>query len=35
MYFDKETREFGLSPADIIARHGRDMSFPVPFEAPE
>ncbi|UXC18567.1 hypothetical protein [Comamonas squillarum] len=35
MYFDKETREFGLSPADIIARHAHNMSFPVPFEAPE
>jgi hypothetical protein len=35
MYFDKESREFGLSPADIIARHAHNMSFPVPFEAPE
>lgn len=35
MYFDKETREFGLSPADIIGRHAHNMSFPVPFEAPE
>lgn len=35
MYIDKETGEFGLSPADIIARHAHNMSFPVPFEAPE
>jgi len=35
MYIDKETGDYPLSPADIIARHAHNMSFPVPFEAPE
>ena len=35
MYIDKETGDYPLSPADIIGRHAHNMSFPVPFEAPE
>jgi len=35
MYIDKETGDYPLSPADIISRHAHNMSFPVPFEAPE
>ena len=35
MYIDKETGAYPLSPADIIGRHAHNMSFPVPFEAPE
>lgn len=35
MYIDKETGDYPLSPSDIISRHANNMSFPVPFEAPE
>lgn len=35
MYIDKETGDYLLSQADIIGRHAHNMSFPVPFEAPE
>ncbi|MCD2164276.1 hypothetical protein [Comamonas koreensis] len=35
MYFDRETGDYPLSPSDIISRHANNMSFPVPFEAPE
>ena len=35
MYIDKETGAYPLSPADIIGRYAHNVSFPVPFEAPE